>query len=78
MMTWKGFGRKQSWTNLRYYLGIQLEGQSKNTKNLIQDSQLPELRIEPRTSRIRSKSVNRSTTMFGTNIVLLTFKLPTV
>jgi hypothetical protein len=28
-MNWKGCGRKQSWPDLRYYLGICLEGLSK-------------------------------------------------
>jgi hypothetical protein len=39
MMNWKGFGRKLSWCNRRYYPGICLEGLRKTTKNLSQDSQ---------------------------------------
>jgi hypothetical protein len=31
----KGFGRKQSWSNLRNYAGIRLEGLRNITKNLI-------------------------------------------
>jgi hypothetical protein len=38
-MTWKGFGRKQSWPNLRYYPGIYLEGLRKTMKNLSHYSQ---------------------------------------
>jgi hypothetical protein len=38
MMNWKGFVRKQSWPNLRYYLGIRFEGLRKTTKNLSQYS----------------------------------------
>jgi hypothetical protein len=37
-MNWKGCGRKRSWPNLRYYLGICL-GLRKTTKNLSQNSQ---------------------------------------
>jgi hypothetical protein len=33
MMIWKGFERKQSWPNLRYYPRICLEGLSKTMKN---------------------------------------------
>jgi hypothetical protein len=35
VMNWKGFGRKRSWHNLRYCLGIGLEGLRKITKTLI-------------------------------------------
>jgi hypothetical protein len=41
MMNWKECGRKQQWPNLRCYLGICLEGLSKTTKNLGQDSRSP-------------------------------------
>jgi len=43
---------------LRYYPGICLEGLRKITKNLNQDSWLPEPRFEPRTSRMWSRSIN--------------------
>jgi hypothetical protein len=33
-MNWKQYGRKQSWSNLRYYPGISLEGMRKALKNL--------------------------------------------
>jgi hypothetical protein len=36
---WIGYGKKQSWPNLRYYPSIWLEGLSKTTKTLSQDSQ---------------------------------------
>jgi hypothetical protein len=50
---------------LRYYPGIRLEGRRKSTNTLYQDSRTPGLRIEPGTSRRRSRSVNHSTTAFG-------------
>jgi hypothetical protein len=50
---------------LRYYPGIRLEGRKKATKNLNQDSRSPGARFEPWTSRIRRRSVNKSTTTFG-------------
>jgi hypothetical protein len=34
-MNWKGYGRKQSWPNLRYYPGICLEGLTKTTKTSV-------------------------------------------
>jgi hypothetical protein len=65
MMNWKGFCRKRSWPNLRYYSAIRVKGLRKSTKNLNQNSRSPGPRIEPGTSRIRSISVNHSTTTFG-------------
>jgi hypothetical protein len=41
MMNWKVCGRKRSWHNLMYYSGICLEGLTKPTKNLSQDSRYP-------------------------------------
>jgi hypothetical protein len=41
MMNWKGFGRKWLWPNLRYYLGIHLEGLMKTMIILSQDSWSP-------------------------------------
>jgi hypothetical protein len=35
MMNWKGFSRKISWPNLRYYPGICLEGLKKRRKTSI-------------------------------------------
>jgi hypothetical protein len=37
MMNWNEYGRKRSWPNLRYYLGICLEGLRKVSKNLSYD-----------------------------------------
>jgi hypothetical protein len=34
IMNWKGYGRKQSWPNLRYYPQISLKGQRKTTNSL--------------------------------------------
>jgi hypothetical protein len=49
---------------LRYYPGIRLEGLRKTTKILTLDRRLPGPRIETGTPRIRSRSVNHSTTTF--------------
>jgi hypothetical protein len=35
MMNWRGFGRKQSWPNIRYYPDIRLEGLRKNQENSV-------------------------------------------
>jgi hypothetical protein len=40
MLNWKRFGKKRPWPNLRYYLGICLEGLRKATESLSQDSRL--------------------------------------
>jgi hypothetical protein len=40
-MKWKGWERKLSWPNLKYYPGICLEGLRKTTKNIGQDSRSP-------------------------------------
>jgi hypothetical protein len=37
-MNWKGCGRNRSWVNLKSYPGICLEGLSKTTVSLSQDS----------------------------------------
>jgi hypothetical protein len=50
---------------LRFCSGVCMEGLRKTTKNLNQDSRSPVPRFEPGTSRIRNRSVNRSTTTFG-------------
>jgi hypothetical protein len=34
MLDWKGFGRKTSWSNLRYCYVISLDGLRKTTKSL--------------------------------------------
>jgi hypothetical protein len=67
MMNWKGFGRKLSWRNLRYYPGIRLEGLTKTKKISIRiggrrgrESNLgpPEYHVGVLTTRPRC-SVNR-------------------
>jgi hypothetical protein len=40
-MNLKGYGRKRSWPNLKYYPGISLEGLRKTTENLSQDNLSP-------------------------------------
>jgi hypothetical protein len=62
MMNLKGFGRSGRDLILKYYAGIRLEGLRKTAKTSIRS---PGLRIEPGTSRIRSRNVNHSTTTFG-------------
>jgi hypothetical protein len=60
-----GFGRKRPWPNLRYYPGISMKGLRKITKKISQDSRSPGPKIEAGISRIRSRSVNHSTTTLG-------------
>jgi hypothetical protein len=50
---------------LSYYPGIHLERLKKPMKNFSCNSRSPGLRIEPGTSRIRSRSVHHSTTTFS-------------
>jgi hypothetical protein len=64
-MNLKGYGRKRLRPNLRYYHGIRPEGLSKTKKTSVKIAGL-RVKIEPRTSRIRRRSVNHSTTTFGT------------
>jgi hypothetical protein len=47
MMNWKGFERKRSWPNLRYYPNICLEGLRKTTKIPSQDSRFPGRDLNP-------------------------------
>jgi hypothetical protein len=46
-MSWKGFGRKWSRPNCRYYTGIRLEGLRKNHEKLSQDSRSPGRDLNP-------------------------------
>jgi hypothetical protein len=46
-MNLKGFGRKWSWPNLRYYPDIYLEGFRKTMENLSQDSQFSGQDLNP-------------------------------
>jgi hypothetical protein len=50
---------------LRYCPGMRLEGLRKTKKNVKQDSWSPGPRFETRTSRIRSRSLDHLTMMFG-------------
>jgi hypothetical protein len=45
MMDGKGFGRKRSWPNLRYYAGIRLESVRKTSNNLNQHSRSPGIKV---------------------------------
>jgi hypothetical protein len=73
MMTGKGFvAGSGHGVILRYSAGIRLKGLRKTTKNLSQDSLSLGPRIEPGTSRIRSRSVNHSTTTSGHFWIFLT------
>jgi hypothetical protein len=49
MMNWKGFLGSGYGLILRYYRGIRLEGLTKTTKNVNQDSWFPGLTFEPGT-----------------------------
>jgi hypothetical protein len=58
---------------LRYYPGIGLEGLRKTAQNLSHTSRSPGPRIEPGTSRIRSRGVNNLTTTFGQRMELAVY-----
>jgi hypothetical protein len=47
MMNCKGFRRRQSWPDLRYFPGIYLDGLRKTTKNLSQDILSPGRDLNP-------------------------------
>jgi hypothetical protein len=67
-MNWKGCGRMRSWPNFRSNSGIRLGGGGlvKITK-ISMRTPVSGPRFESATSRIWSKSVNRSTTKFDVN-----------
>jgi hypothetical protein len=65
MINYKGFGRKRLWPNFKVLYLRSPGGTEENHKNLYQDSMSPGPRLEPWTSRIRSRSVNHSTKTFG-------------
>jgi hypothetical protein len=64
VLTGKGFGRKRSWPDLRYYAGVSLEGLSKTKNSVSQHWRSPGPVFESGTSRKRSRSVNHFTTTF--------------
>jgi hypothetical protein len=41
MVNWKIFGRKRSWSNLRHYPSIRLEGLRKTTNTSVKIAGLP-------------------------------------
>jgi hypothetical protein len=70
MMNWKGFSRKRSWPSLKV-LSQHKPGETEaNHENLNQDILSPGPRFELRTFRIRSRSVNDSTTTFSSRFQL--------
>jgi hypothetical protein len=64
MRNWRGFCRKRLWPNYNIVSRNSL-GLRKSMKTLNQDSRSPGPRFEPGILRIRSRSVNHSTTTFG-------------
>lgn len=46
-MTWRRYGRKRSWSNLRYFTGASLEVLRKTAKNLNQNSRFPDGDLNP-------------------------------
>jgi hypothetical protein len=46
-MNWKGFGRKWTWSDLRYYPGIYLEGVRKNKEKVSQNIRFPGRDLNP-------------------------------
>jgi hypothetical protein len=69
MMNWKGCGRKRSWPNLKalfqHFVGETKENHE--TRHLSQTISWP--RFERGTFRIRSRSVNHSTTTFRSHFL---------
>jgi hypothetical protein len=65
---WKGCGRKWSWSNLRYYLRIFLEGIRKTTKYLRIAVSAP--RFETGASTIGDRGVDHSIKTFGFYLLL--------
>jgi hypothetical protein len=70
---WKGCGRKRSWPNLKYYLGIGLEGLRKTTKNLSQHSRSPGRDLNPGPPEyegvLSTRLRNSALTRIATNIM---------
>jgi hypothetical protein len=64
MMNWKGFGRRRSWPNFNVLSRHSPGGTEKNYEKICQGIRSSGPRFEPGTSRLRSKNVNHSTTMF--------------
>jgi hypothetical protein len=67
MMNWKGFGRKQLWSNFKVLSWHSPGGTEKNHEKPQSGEPVSGPRFEPRTSKIRSRSVNHSTTTLGSN-----------
>jgi hypothetical protein len=65
VMNWKEYGRKQSCPNCKNKTRHSSGRTEENHENLNQISRSPGPIIDRGTSRIRSGSVNHSTTMFG-------------
>jgi hypothetical protein len=63
-MNWKGFGRKRSCLNLRYYPSMS-GGTDENYESPQSEYPVSGPILEPGTSRTRSRLVNHSTTTFG-------------
>jgi hypothetical protein len=63
MIKCEGYGKKKSWRNLKYYLGIWLKELRKTAENLSQP--FSGSRYEPGTFQIRKRSANHSAMTFG-------------
>jgi hypothetical protein len=70
MVNWKGFSRKRSWPSFKVLSQHQPGETEANHENLNQDILSPGPKFELRTSRIRSRTVNDSTTTFSSRFQL--------
>jgi hypothetical protein len=65
-MNWKGCGRKWSWPNLRYYLGIFLEGLRNTTKVLSQDNRSLRRELNQKPLEYKEGLITTQLRRFGT------------
>jgi hypothetical protein len=72
MMNWKGFGRKRWWLNLKVLFRYVPGGAKKNHEKPQSGYPVSGPRFEPVNSQIRSRSVNNSTTTFGSTVYKIT------
>jgi hypothetical protein len=67
-MNWKGLGRKQPWPNLKLLSRHSPGGTEEYHKKSQSGETVSGPRFEPGTFRIRSKSANHSTVMYGSKV----------
>jgi hypothetical protein len=76
MMNWKGFGRDRSETNFKVLRRNSSGGINNNHETFQSEWPVSRPRFETEAFRIRSSSVNHSTTAFGKKYVDMEVKVP--